>query len=84
MVLNNGADPAQVSIDTGQVKYELVESNASTGDLDRQEPPSGNDVPIGTLLVEMLDARSIKVELFIGMRADTVDGFTELARIYRR
>ena len=84
IVLNNGPDPAQVSIDTGQVKYELVESNASTGDLARQEPPSGNDVPIGTLLVEMLDARSIKVELFIGMRADTVDGFTELARIYRR
>ncbi len=84
MVLNNSPDPAQVSIDTGQVRYELVESNASTGDLARQEPPSGNDVPIGTLLVEMLDARSIKVELFIGMRADTVDGFTDLARIYRR
>jgi hypothetical protein len=85
MVLGNSPNPADVSVDTGVVKFELVDSGLGVGDLSRSGVPSGDDVlPVGTLLVKMLDDRSIQTELFVGMRADKVDGFTENLRIYRR
>ncbi len=85
MTLNNGPDPSQIGVTAGQVKYELMESSLSSGDSARPGAPSGNDaLPVGTLLVEMLGERSIKAELFVGTRADNVDGFTGRERIYRR
>ena len=74
-VLGNGPDPANVSVDTGEVKYILI---------DRKTPLGGDARPIGTLLVKMLDERSIKTELFFGVGASMVNGFTERAKIYRR
>ena len=85
MVLGNSPNPADVSVDTGVIKFELVDSGLGEGDLSRSGVPSGSDVlPVGTLLVQMLDERSVKTELFVGIRADKVNVFTENARIYRR
>ena len=85
MVLGNGPHPADISVDTGPVKYELVDSGLGQGSLDRSGVPSGSDVQtVGTLLVRMLDDRSIKTELFVGVDADMVVDFTDKARIYHR
>ncbi len=84
MVLNNGPDPAEVDINTGQVKYEVLRGNVTRGMLHREETLPEKDSVEGTLLIEMLDTRSIKVELFIGTTADGVSDFTEKAKIYRR
>ena len=39
---------------------------------------------VGTLLVQMIDDQSIKVEVFFQQRTEEINGFSEEARIYRR
>ena len=59
------------------VKYEIYTDYENSAE---SEP---FDV-VGTLLVQMIDDRTIKVEVFFGQNAEDVTEFTEKARIYRR
>ena len=76
-VKNNDLDPASIDVETGMVKYEIYTDYENSAE---SEP---FDV-VGTLLVQMIDDRTIKVEVFFGQNAENVNEFTEKARIYRR
>jgi hypothetical protein len=91
-VLGNAPDPAQVSVQTGLVVYELVQIhyadvNGQVGGLDhfiaglhRQD----NTQVRGTVLVQLIDDRHLRFELFMRKTAAQVDGFTDAAVIYER
>jgi len=82
----NAPDPAAVSVDSGRVKFELVPVGLS---LQGRESTTlvyrlqDNQVQ-GVLLVEMLEARRIRVEAFPGKRAADVSAFTSAAAVYER
>jgi len=88
--------PADVSVATGLVKYELVGwayVRESTGehwgatswtaydDIIVEVYPQHVD---GTVLFQLLDDHRLKLEAFPGLRADEVSGFTDDATIYER
>lgn len=85
-------DPSSVSSSNGMVKVELTPL-AHTSDSSPQW--NGNsfaknihpriDGPVsGTIAFEVLPDEKLKVEKFIGKRADTISGFTAAAQIYER
>ena len=76
-VKNNAPDPASIDVESGIVKYEIYT------DFEGGEESEPFDI-VGTLLVQMLDDRTIKVEVFFGQNIEDVNEFTEKARIYRR
>ena len=75
-VKNNAPDPASIDMKSGMVKYEIY--------TDYKEVESEPFDIVGTLLVQMVDDRTIKVEVFFGQNIEDVNEFTEKARIYRR
>lgn len=88
--------PADVSVETGLVKYELVGwayVRRSTGEhWSSITRPAYDDIIVevypqhvdGTVLCQLLDDHRLKFEAFPGMRAYEVGGFTSEARIYER
>jgi len=82
-IKGNGPDPALVGVKNGLVKYELV----SYYYVDSQGKPLENgifkvgakvkneDMIEGTLLIELLDARTLKAEVFPGKSKGQVAGF---------
>ncbi|MCH8818271.1 MAG: hypothetical protein IIC92_11140 [Chloroflexi bacterium] len=80
-VKNNTPDPATVGVSDGLVKYELI------GRV-RPEPgaPLFNDEnnSIGVFLAEMIDDRSVRIEVFPGVGVASVTGFTSAAVVYTR
>lgn len=82
-----------MSVATGLVKYEL----RPWGYINQQNGRSWNykesfdgfrvqpmgDVQ-GTVLMQMLDARRLKIEIFPGKGANEVQGFTAKAAVYER
>jgi len=83
-VLHIVPDPADVSVETGLVKYELL------GKEHIDHPTLGfrvgvsTDEVLGVFLVQMLDDRTFKGEVFPRKRASQVTGFTSNAKIYER
>jgi hypothetical protein len=81
-VRGNAPDPATISVDSGLVKYELL------GRLHFGNPRvrTMNDERniLGVFLVQMVDDRTIRVEVVPGQTAEQVEGFSDAARIYRR
>lgn len=90
-VKGNSPNPADIGIEDGAIKYELVDLKDVS--LEHGIDTSGGS-PIFTVndeskilavfLVQMLDDQTIKVEIFPGKTADEITGFTDAARIYRR
>ena len=78
----NGPDPAGVSVDSGLVKYELV-GLEFVGDFP-VATENIEDNTLGVFLVQMINNRQIKTELFLGKLSGEVEGFTTAARIYDR
>lgn len=76
-------DPAQVSKQSGVVKYELtqfiVPSPSPTGGV-----PVRNQQTQGVVLVQVLDNNQLKMEAFPGKTASQVSGFTSAAKTYER
>ena len=91
-ILGNAPDPAQVSVETGLVVYELVQINwvDGTGQFwDRLHFAAGvhrsdGSQVRGTVLMQLLADRRLQVEAFMGKRADQVTGFTNAALVYER
>ena len=90
-VKNNSPDPADVSVDTGQVLYELVDYDYYDGDVrwDRESLVKGlklrnSDFVQGVVLFQLLEDRRLKVEIFPYMTAAGVGTFTQNAMIYVR
>lgn len=92
-VKGNSPDPADVSVSTGQVKYELVQidyivegtgANWNRAGFAKGIKATGTGGVEGAVLVQMVGDRKIKVEAFPGKSASEVSGFTSAAKIYER
>ena len=91
-VKGNSPDPAEVGTSTGLIKYELVSYRHYIGDKewDYREEFSQNlkvkngEGVLGVVLMQMLEDRKLKVEVFPDKTANEVTGFTENAKIYVR
>lgn len=88
-VKGNAPDPAAVRAEDGIVRYELValdDIGSQFGYVTAGKPlytlSSGRAV--GTLLAQLVDERTLKVEVFPGKAASSVSGFTRAARVYTR
>ena len=69
-------------MDLGVVKYELL-SRLHYGD-PRIRTINDERHILGVFLVQMFDDRTIKVEVVAGRVAEEVQGFSDVARTYRR
>lgn len=78
VVKNNGPDPATIDVNSGTVKYELM----SERNRDPNNPAYFKTE--ATMLVQMLENRKIKMELFKGQTADEVSGFDVAALEFYR
>jgi nitrogen fixation-related uncharacterized protein len=88
----NDPDPTTIEVGSGIVKYELVAYDYKT---DKGEywnrvsyakvvkAEGGLEVQ-GVVLVQMLEKRKLKLEVFVGKKAGEVSGFTSNARVYVR
>ncbi len=91
-VKENTPDPADINVEDGLIKYELVEYGyvaPNVGSWDMKSLVKGlttksyEDVQ-GVVLVQMLGPRKIKFETFPGKTASQVNEFTGNAKIYER
>ncbi|MBI2668365.1 hypothetical protein HYX14_00845 [Candidatus Woesearchaeota archaeon] len=85
----NQPDPKNIAVENGLVKLELValdDIGTQFNYVTRGKAlyTKSSDNVVGTMLVQMLDTRRIKVEVFPGKRSGEIAGFTEKARIYER
>jgi len=88
--------PADVSVETGLVKYELVGwvyVRRSTGEhWGGVTRPAYDDIVVeiyrqhvdGTVLFKLLEDHRLKSEAFPGLQAHQVDGFTSEAEVYEQ
>jgi len=90
-VKSNSPDPADVSVATGQILYELVDYDYYDGDMrwDRESLVKGlklrnSDFVQGVVLFQLIEDRKLKVEIFPDTTAAGVGTFTENAMIYVR
>jgi hypothetical protein len=81
-VRGNSPDPARISAADGLVKYSLVAPNIDS----RTGKPFANfqEQFFGTLLVQVVEDRKLKIEVFHGKSAEDVKGFTKAAVPYER
>jgi len=91
-VKGNAPDPAEVGVDSGLVKYELVEYDYYDGDslwdgsslVKGLEARNNDGVVHGVALFQLVAERRLKMEIFEGMTAGQVHGFTDNALFYER
>ncbi len=81
-VKGNAPDPADIRAASGLVKYDLV-ARASVGEL-RLETVNLEDQVLGAFLAQVLDDRSMRMEVISGLAASQITGFSDAARVYRR
>ena len=90
-IKGNNIDPANISVDNGVIKFELVNYDYYFNG-EKTEPStlmkgldciSGEEVQ-GILLVEMIEDGKLKMEIFPDKTASEVNDFTDDFRIYNR
>lgn len=86
-VRGNAPDPANVGVNQGLIKYELV----ATDHVEDPRFPGLREITknvdsqtLGVFLVQMEGSRRIKTEIFPGKTAAQVTGFTAGAKVYAR
>jgi hypothetical protein len=79
-VNGNGPDPASISVATGAVEYELITVNLDW----KGDPTSVSTAVLGVLLIQLVEDRKLRVEVFPGLTASHVSGFTSAAVLYER
>lgn len=85
-------DPSQVGIETGLVKYDLVNFSYSQSDGSMWDGMSLTKGPIlreqsfvvGCFLAQLVEIRLLKAEAFPGQSCQAVTGFSSLAKTYER
>ncbi|MSS72023.1 MAG: hypothetical protein EXS64_11100 [Candidatus Latescibacteria bacterium] len=80
-VKGNAPDPATVTASSGPVKYELVQIGIGSSG---QTFPGISTAVQGVVLLQMVEDRRLKVEIFPDKTAADVAGFTSAALIYER
>ncbi len=79
-VRGNAPDPAAITVDSGLVKYELLDRSGYPSMSERNDERR----TLGVFLAQMIDDRTIQVEVVPDQTADEVYGFSDAASIYRR
>ncbi|MBI2653754.1 hypothetical protein HYX02_02980 [Candidatus Woesearchaeota archaeon] len=90
-VKGNAPKPDEVDVDTGLIKYELVDYRYYDRDKEWNyktlvkglKIKNGNNI-LGVALLQMLEDRKLKIEVFPDKTDAQVNGFTENAKIYVR
>jgi len=85
-------NPANVSVQTGTIKYELVDytyylTNGSYWDrisLTKDPIAVNYNETIGTILLQLITNRTLKVEIFPNKTANEVTNFTQNSKTYER
>jgi hypothetical protein len=75
-LVGNSIDPDTISVQSGMLKMEVAAPEAF---LKMQDPD-----PAGTLLLEMLENRKLKIEWFEGQKPEEIEEFTPAHREYIR
>ena len=90
-VKDNAPDPAKVSAGSGLIKYELTTHRHYEGDkewdfrsLVKGLKVKNGDYVAGVALLQMLEGRKLKMEVFPGKTTAQVSAFTENAKVYGR
>jgi len=90
-VVNNSPDPADITVDDGLVIYELTDFEYYKNDTnwDRASFVQGLELRNGegirgVILLQLLEDGKLKVEIFPNETSETVNSFTESAKIYVR
>jgi len=92
-VAGNSPDPAKLDLNSGIIKYELVQFSyniSATGKMwDRKSLADGVEIiegseKFGVLLCQVLENDKLKVEIFKNKTHSQVTGFTDSASIYER
>ncbi len=76
-------DPANVSKDSGMVRYELVPYIVPSPSPTGGKPQESQQV-MGTVLLQLTDTRALKMEAFPGKSATQVTDFTSAAKTFER
>ena len=90
-VRGNAPFPSDVTVESGLIRYELVSVEYFDGDQhwDRRSLASDlraesvGDVQ-GVILLQLVEDRRLKVEVFPSATGDQIDGFSENAKFYER
>jgi len=80
-IKGNAPDPSDIGVEDGLVKYELVSVNELP---DNPLITENDDTVVATMLIEMIDDMTVKIEPFIDKTASEVNGFTDNAKVYVR
>lgn len=92
-VKGNTPDPASVDVNSGMIKYELVQQDwvkENGQHWDRMslakniKAKNHEEKAEGTVLIQMLENRKLKMEVFPNKTASQVSSFTSNAKIYER
>jgi hypothetical protein len=90
-VRGNSPFPSDVTTESGLIRYELVRIEYYDGDQywDRRSLASdlraeSSGEVLGVILLQLVEGRRLRVEVFPGMASEQIDGFTENARFYER
>lgn len=92
-LLDNAPDPKTITVESGLTKLELVKFSFRSPDGRQSDNESqlvkgvtvvpGSNIQ-GTVLVQLVAPRQLKLEVFPGKRAAEVSGFTANAMVYER
>ena len=92
-IKGNGPDPKEINPESGMLKYELIKYDYKTASGERWDrwhfakigEAYGLESEIqGVVLVQMLEKRKIKLEVFPYQKGSEIIGFTNNAKIYVR
>jgi hypothetical protein len=80
--MDNSPDPASVTAADGIVVYELTGRTRLTQDDAERSVSDG--VLLGSFITQVIDNETIRVEFVRGTSADSLQGFSDAAVLYRR
>lgn len=90
---DNAPDPATIGVDSGLIKYELVQGGYIDGDtgqpwmldhvIAKPQFKTGGQVQ-GSVLLQMIAADKLKLQVFPNKTASQITNFTEDAQLYER
>jgi len=90
-VKNNSPDPADVNVDSGIIKYELVNFDYYNGTdvwdgkfFEKNLDTKNDDLVQGVVLFKLIENERLKVEIFPGKTSEEIDGFSDDFYIYKR
>lgn len=83
-VKGNSPDPAEVSVESGLVKYELIQPQIFNSKTEVINYRRNEGQVLGVILLQVIDGERLKAEIFPGQTGININGFSSNATIYER